>query len=317
MKPDGNRDDIDIALSDAAIEWLVKLRSGRATPADEADFLRWRTQSSAHEAAAREAETIWYGVGIAGEEVRATARKRTRARMTRRTLLGGAVVLGVGAGLRASGIIGPRLFADHVTAVGEQRTVTLPDGSTAALNGNTALSVDFNAMQRGLTLHDGEAMFAVRPDPKRPFMVEANGARTVATGTTFDVDIRATETSVTVVEGRVDVSASSLSVPVAVASNQRIRYLAEGRLTRPEAVDAAMETAWQRGKLIFNGRPLRDVVAEIERHRRGTIVIASSRLRNLAVTGVFETSDPEAILQAIEDTLDVAVTRLPLVTILR
>jgi transmembrane sensor len=62
---------------------------------------------------------------------------------------------------------------------------------------------------------------------------------------------------------------------------------------------------------------LRDVVSEIERHRPGNILIASPRLRTLVVSGVFETSEPEAILRTIEDTLDVSVTRLPLVTILR
>jgi transmembrane sensor len=317
MKRDGNGGDIDLALSNEAIDWLVKLKSGRATQSDEADFQLWRAQSPDHEAAAREAETVWYGSGIAGEEFRATQRKHARARITRRTLLGGVALVAVGAGLRATGIIGPRLFADYVTAVGEQRTVTLPDGSTAALNGNTALSVDFNLIQRGLTLHEGEATFTVFPDAKRPFKVEANGGIAQAIGTTFDVDIRATETAVTVLDGRVDVSTSSLFSAVSITANQRVRYMSGGSLTPAEIVDAASETAWQRGKLVFNARPLRDVVSEIERHRPGNILIASPRLRTLVVSGVFETSEPEAILRTIEDTLDVSVTRLPLVTILR
>lgn len=78
-----------------------------------------------------------------------------------------------------------------------------------------------------------------------------------------------------------------------------------------------METAWRRGKLIFNRRPLGDVVAEIKRYRSGQIVIASAGLRALEVTGVFELADPEAILRTIEETLPVHVTRLPFVTVIR
>lgn len=317
MTSDGKGADIDIALSDAAIEWLVKLKSGRATRDDEAEFQRWRAQSPEHEAAAREAETLWYGVGLAGNEVRAAERKRARARLTRRTLLGGGVLLVAGAGLRVSGIVGPRLFADYVTAVGEQRTVALADGSTATLNGYTALSVKFTDTQRSLTLHEGQATLTVAPDARRPFLVDANGGETRALGTVFDIDIRPTETAVTVLEGRVSVSTDANSADVSLTADQRVRYVPHGSPSAIEAVDADAETAWRRGKLIFNSRPLADVIAELERHRRGTIVIASPSLRSLAVTGVFDTSDPEAILTTIEETLPVTVTRLPLVTVLR
>ena len=60
----------DVALSDEAIDWLVVLSSGRATQEDHAAFNEWRQTSPAHELAAREAETIWHGLGIVGERYR-------------------------------------------------------------------------------------------------------------------------------------------------------------------------------------------------------------------------------------------------------
>ena len=318
MKPEAKGGHADLALSDEAIEWIVKLKSGRATPADEAEFQKWRSQSAEHEAAAREADLLWHGVGAAGDRFRSDARKQARAKLTRRTILGGAGLILAGAGLNATGVLGPHLFADFTTGIGEKRTVDLVDGSSAVLNGNTALSADFNAMQRELTLYQGEATFTVKPDPGRPFVVDANGGRVRAVGTVFDVDIRSTGTAVTVLDGEVSVATSlPSSGSVNARANQRIRYTPAGAPSPAEAVDAAVETAWRRGKLIFNGRPLSDVVAEIQRHRRGTIVLASSRLRSLEVTGVFEINDPESILRTIDETLDVSITRLPLVTILR
>lgn len=110
--------------------------------------------------------------------------------------------------------------------------------------------------------------------------------------------------------------AASTTDAVVVRADQRVRYAAGGRPSTPQAVDADMETAWRRGKLIFNRRPLGDVVAEIERYRSGTIIIAGNRLRALEVTGVFNLDDPEAILRTIEETLPVRALRLPLVTVL-
>jgi transmembrane sensor len=307
----------DIALSDEAIEWLVRLNSGRATQEDHAAFGEWRVRSSEHELAAREAESIWYGIGIVGDQVRSEDKKKQRAGLTRRTVLGIGGLILVGAAAQRSALLGPRLFADYTTGVGEQRIVTLPDGSSVFLNAGSALSVDFTDGKRSLWLPEGQAIFTVAHDPGRPFVVEARSGRTRAVGTVFDVDIRPDEVVVTVVEGKVEITTKAVPEKAVVANaDERVRY-ASGAPLDAEAIDSDIETAWRRGKLIFDRRPLGDVLAEIVRYRGGHIVIANDRLRSLAVTGVFDLSDPDAILRTIEETLPVRITRLPLVTIIR
>lgn len=317
MRRDGKHADINFALSDAAIEWIVKLTSGHATLADKEAFERWRSQSPEHEAAAREAEEIWEGVGAARDQIGEARKKLAKARMTRRKLIGGGVLLLAGAAVKISGVTEPRAFADYVTAVGEQRTIMLADGSSVMMNGYTALSVDFSQNFRNLTLHEGEATFTVAKDATRPFIVEANGGKTRAIGTVFDIDMRPNDTAVTVVEGKVVVTTSAGMGEVGAAADQRVRYTRRSGPTPAETVDASAETAWRRGKLIFNNRPLGDVIAELQRHRAGTIVIANAALRAMPVTGIFDISDPETVLDMIEETLPVTVTRLPIVTILR
>lgn len=315
MNPDGKQRDVDTALSDEAIDWLVKLNSGRATQDDRAAFAAWRRQSEDHELAAKEAETVWHGVGIAGNRVRQAERK---AKLSRRAVLGGAVLLAGGVALERSGLIGPHLLADHITGIAEQRTIMFADGSSAFLNAGTALSVVFSAEERRLRLFNGQAVFTVAHDATRPFVVEAGDGRTRAIGTVFDIDIRPREVVVTVLEGVVDIATDAEPLDAMIAEeDQRVRYSASGRPSVPEMVDSDVETAWRRGKLIFNRRPLGDVVAELERYRRGQIVIASDHLRTLEVTGVFDLAEPEAVLRTIEITFPVRVTRLPLVTIIR
>jgi transmembrane sensor len=89
MKADEEHREADIALSDAAIDWLVRLQSGRATDDDHAAFAAWRGQSADHELAAREAEAVWHGVGVAGDRARTLERKARRTKLTRRAVLGG------------------------------------------------------------------------------------------------------------------------------------------------------------------------------------------------------------------------------------
>lgn len=310
------REQVDIALSDQAIEWLVLLHSGKASEADRAAFRAWREQSVDHALAADEAETIWQGLGVVGNDARSKDGARRRA-TTRRALLGSAGLMLVGAAAYRTGLLGPAIFADYSTGTGEQRAEILPDGTTVRLNAKTALSVDFTAGKRSLVLHHGQATFIVAHDAARPFVVAAANGWTQAIGTVFDVDMRPAEIVVTVVEGTVAVSTDDGSGERIMASaDHQVRYAA-GHIAKASTVDAESETAWRRGKLIFNGKPLGDVIAEIRRYRGGEIVILNDRLRALKVTGVFDLSDPDAILQTIEATLPVRVSYLPLVTILR
>lgn len=317
----------DVSRSDEAIDWLVRLSSGRASPKDRLAFLRWRGRSAQHEAAAREAEDILRGV----DETRQADRLRRGSeplpipstyarggrRFGRRFVFGGLAAASVAAVAVALPALGPfsSLYADYATSVGEHKRVELPDGSVALLNTATALSVDQSGPQRRVVLHDGEALFEVARDPSRPFIVVAGNAQVRAVGTAFTVRRHEGWESVIVSEGVVEVTADGLS-PVRLEAGQRLD-VGGGESRQVIAVDIDSVTAWQRGKLIFNRRPLESVVAEIQRYRTGRIVIANDRLRTMLVSGVFDLADSDLLLQAIEDTTKAQVVRLPLLTIIR
>ena len=91
------------------------------------------------------------------------------------------------------------------TAVGEQRHVLLADGSTIQLNTASRVEVNLTTDFRDIHLLQGEAMFTVVKDPKRPFRVYSDDVLVKAIGTRFSVYRHARETIVTVVEGRVSI----------------------------------------------------------------------------------------------------------------
>jgi|GEM_PF-155870 len=92
----------------------------------------------------------------------------------------------------------------YSTAVGQQRTLELPDGSKLYLNTNSQVKVDFSEGYRNIKLLQGEVHFEVAKDQSRPFSVYAGRGRVQAVGTAFtvlfqdnqDVDVVVSEGSV-------------------------------------------------------------------------------------------------------------------------
>ncbi|MFV3412936.1 FecR family protein [Pseudomonas nitroreducens] len=304
---------LELSLSDEAIERLVHLHSGDAGAAERLDFLRWRGLSVDHEQAAREAEALW---GVL-PETRHAQRYRQRARRPRRVLAMAAAACVAALGLA---IALPRplagLYADYATRTGERRMLELADGSRVWLNSDSALSVDFGPQQRRLRLHGGEALFEVAKDAGRPFVVEARGGEVRAVGTRFDVDSRGPQVRVDVTEGVVQVSSAG-GAPVRLSAGERLSYREAAAPEPVQPLDLSSASAWQRGKLIFNQRPLAEVLDELERYVPGRIVLTDSALRQHKVSGVFDLQDPGALLKTLEHLQPVKVTHLPWLVLIR
>lgn len=94
----------------------------------------------------------------------------------------------------------------YATEIGEQRSITLEDGSSVELNSRSRIRVRFSDKQRSVDLLEGQALFTVAKNPIRPFIVHTGDSHVRAVGTQFDVYRKHTGTVVTVVEGRVAVA---------------------------------------------------------------------------------------------------------------
>ncbi|WP_422018271.1 FecR family protein [Reyranella sp.] len=312
-------------LSDEAIDWLVRLSSGHATSSDRFAFKRWRERSAMHEAAAAEAEALLRDVAATRQAsgLRSRAEMQSIAslphRVGRRTVFAGITAAAASVAVVA---VGPNLqdhlsglYADYATAIGERKRIALDDGSTVTLNTATALSVDYSGHERRIALYGGEASFEVAKDPNRPFIVTAGNAQARAVGTAFVLQRNAMCERVVVTEGTVEVTVGKAAA-VRLEVGQALA-LGEVEGQKVLSVDVDVVTAWQRGKLIFNRRSLQSVVAELERYRRGRIVIANEDLKALQVTGVFDLDDPDRLLRTLAETSKARVTYLPLLTIIR
>ncbi len=217
----------------------------------------------------------------------------------------------------------------YQTGIGEQRSIVLSDGSTLELNSRSRIRVRYSGAERDVELLDGQALFQVKKDTARPFIVVSNGTRVRAVGTQFDVYRKTDGTTVTVVEGRVavqgrtkdgaspspatanDVRSSAERGANEVflsAGEQLIVASASSAALRPVRVDLASATAWTQRKLMFNETPLAEVVAEFNRYNTRPIVVRDPTLAGVHIRGNFPATDPDLLIEFLRDRFGVSVT---------
>lgn len=96
----------------------------------------------------------------------------------------------------------------YSTGIGEQRSLTLADGSRVELNSRSRIRVRYTEHERRVDLLEGEALFHVAHVSQVPFVVRSEDAQVRAVGTQFDIYRKQGDLVVTVVEGKVAVSAA-------------------------------------------------------------------------------------------------------------
>jgi transmembrane sensor len=216
----------------------------------------------------------------------------------------------------------------YETAVGEQLSARLPDGSVVTLNTDTAISVRYAETRREVVLERGECSFNVAADPDRPFSVDA-GARVVeAVGTVFNIERSAADDlEVTVSEGSVRVlDPASITSEAPSASRRRAARAARGETTVVagqlamiersavsvrfvEAAEIEAALAWHQGVLVFRGEPLETVLAEVSRYTNVEFEIVDDSIRGRPVGGYFRTGEIDAVLLALRESFGIRLTR--------
>ena len=286
-------------VKDSLIEQAARFRARLAdAPGDEALRQRieaWRAQEPAHAQAYEEAERLWALMGSAGARV--AARYRLRAWALPSAGIAAALVLMLTMPALERGW--QDLRSDAVADIGERRTVTLADGSQVTLDSDTALAFSLDDKGRQVRMFRGEAFFSVTHDPAHPFRIQAGDATVTVLGTRFNVRMDGTRTRVTVEHGRVRLEGPS-GQRILTDETQGI-YDASRVFAEPAV--SADQTAWRHGRAVYYDAPLGEVVADLNRYRRGAIYLARSDLRERRVTGAFRTDTPDQTLGAIRASL--------------
>ncbi|QHE90450.1 DUF4880 domain-containing protein [Pandoraea fibrosis] len=306
----------------AATEWFVRLQANDAPGTDAS--VRAATQAAWqhwHDADTRHA-LAWQRLVDFGTHLRTLpplvahhTLVRARANPGRRRVLSLIAFGGIaGAVWSASDSNAVRAWrADVSTGVGERRTLQLADGTTLALNTDSAVDVSLLQDTRRLRLLRGEIAITTGADADRghrPFFVDTAQGSLQALGTRFVVRQHNDSATVTVLEGAVRiVPAKAASAATILTAGQGATFDAialRSRVDDPSAASAA--AAWTQGMLVVHAMSLGAFLTELGRYRRGHLGCAPE-IAGLRVSGIYPVDDTDRVLDMLSRALPVDVQR--------
>jgi transmembrane sensor len=324
-------------IDEEAAAWIWRMDSATPAASDRQAYEAWLRQDSRHRRAAAELSAVWGALDGLAEAKRdekiATFTQTAKSPWLRQPqhwwLAAAAVVAAVIVG--AVWLQQGSELQTLATAVGQQRNVTLADGSIVTLNTNSIVETDLRRRTREIYLRKGEAHFQVAHDRSRPFLVHAGDAVVRAVGTAFEVRVLTDQhVDVVVNEGRVEVqtpapgsspgdtarprdsggSAPALPTITVRALNAGERLSTAGRdyaVVSISPQQLSSELAWREGAIIFDGEPLSAAIAEIERYTDARIIVSDPQIGALRVGGRFRTGDVQEFFDALQTALPVSI----------
>jgi transmembrane sensor len=317
-------------IEEEAAVWVWRMDSDSVSAANRDAFNTWLRRDSRHRRAYEDLTHVWTGLnGLA--EAKREEKIATFTRTSPDSRLGGrnrwwaaaaaAIVLGIA--VAAWMRMGSELQT-LATAVGQQRSVTLADGSVVTLNTNTIVETHLQRSVREIYLRQGEAHFQVAHDRSRPFLVHAGDAVVRAVGTQFEVRLRSDQhVDVVVNEGRVEVRSEVDAEPATSGAGARamprshVHTLGAGQQLSASGNDYSVVPvsthrlssvlAWRDGAVVFDGESLSDAIAEISRYTDTRIIVNDPQVAALRVGGRYRTGDVQAFFDALQTAFPVSI----------
>ena len=321
----------DIIRQEAA-DWLVKLDNGLdskgLSPNDLAELRTWLANDPRHGEILQKQASVWSDLDIYAEGLTKYGNQPAPGLSS---LFDNSLGIGKAAAFACTLLIAVAAWlyiSDNVpedvtpnfysTDVGAQSVRKLSDGSTAHLNTDTLIEIDYGDAERKITLLRGEVMFDVAHDPDRPFIVYAAGSSVTAVGTKFIVRLASDKILVSVAEGQVKLSSQpagqgqkTISLPnqpvqeVILVSAGQTAEINTGEPDNPllndvEDNELQRKFSWTNGRIVFVDETLESIINEVNRYTTVRVVIVDPELRDIRLGGRFEIGDTEALLEAIE-----------------
>jgi transmembrane sensor len=334
-------------IEEEAAAWVWRLDDSAASDEVRRAFADWISRDTRHRPAYDELNKLWRSLDalaeaeseekiatLAAAQVPQRRTKRAAPRRYGRTRRFVASAIAASLLLAAVGVYWFHSSNEEqtlATAVGQQLSAKLADGSMVDLNTNTIIETKFQTRRRDIELRKGEALFKVAHDTQRPFYVHAGNTIVRAVGTEFNVRLRdGDEVEVTVAEGRVEVvSGDSSSTIIAPSDAAPVKPKAAAHETtldvgqRLSTKDAAapVETinpvrlrnalAWREGAIVFDGERLSRAVEELNRYTDMRLVVTDPSIADLRIGGRFSATDVDDFLRALSRVLPVQTRRAP------
>jgi transmembrane sensor len=188
---------------------------------------------------------------------------------------------------------------ENVTAVNNNQSLHLPDGSVVLLRKGSTLAYPavFDKKERVVKL-TGEAFFEVRHNEAQPFLANTSNAAIKVLGTSFLVHTSSGSDEVVVVTGRVSVTEKDRNQQVVVSAGQKC-VLQNDRFIQTALTDSNY-IAWKTGLLDFKNAPLAKVLEDAANYYGTSLELASDQspaAGNMPVTVHFDNQPLDEVVE--------------------
>jgi len=197
-----------------------------------------------------------------------------------------------------------------VTQPGTKTHLFLPDSTEVWLNSSSSLKFPsaFAGNERRIDL-EGEAIFKVYKNKKKPFIVTTSCMEVEAIGTEFNVSSYSGDLkfSTTLAEGKVKITDRVKTDQVMfIDPGSQLNYDTQNKTYKSENVKVQDVIAWRDGVLIFNETPFYEVVAKLGRWFNADIQINDQSVANYRFTGKFTSESLDQVMELLTLTTPIA-----------
>lgn len=300
-----------LSRQDQAANWFAAERAGVMLVEQRAEFEAWKADPR-NMAALDAMRELWDDLAVLKGKDPALAKRP----LSRFLPLAAAMVVLVIVGLAAVNLTLIRSDTPIVTAEGQQKTQSMPDGSVIAVNVASAVSYNFTDTERRVTLTDGEAAFFVKPDPDKPFVVRVGDLEVRAVGTSFNVRQRDGVLQVSVSEGQVQLCRMTGAVESVIANLSAGQVLqipasmpAAAVTPAPASIPPSQVSEWRMRVVTYEDATVRLVVEDFNRYFERKLLVSQPDLLDRRVTVRLQVENRERAIETLAALLDVHAIR--------
>lgn len=202
----------------------------------------------------------------------------------------------------------------YKTAMGELRTIELPDHSVIRLNVNSSVHYArhwSNNKPREIWL-SGEAYFSVtHQHNNQSFIVHTNDVDIKVVGTEFNVNTRRVKTQVVLNKGMVQLTLNGKkdAKPIIMKPGDMVVYSAGTAELMNKKVDPENYSSWQQKELRFNEAGLAEVVRSVQDNMGITVELADSAFGQQTFTGTIPLDNIEVFFKTLQRSFDCQIER--------
>jgi transmembrane sensor len=203
----------------------------------------------------------------------------------------------------------------YQTAYGETKQVTLPDGSTVFLNGNTILSYaeNWDEQQARRVWLEGEAFFSIvhTANDQRFFVHTSEDFNVEVLGTTFNVLKRKDKTKVTLNTGkiRLNLKEEISAEPILMKPGELVELNDASSKIIKKAVNPEIYSSWKSSKMAFEDTSLADIIVLLEQTYGLTVEISDPSLLELKFNGTVPSDNVDILLEGFSQLFDLNIKR--------